>query len=486
MSDSQENTNNPEQNSEQDSSTNTEQTENLNNNNIGNDEIDEATEASDDAVDAPEEINTEAVGESPADLYNSILNGLNNMLGIPANYTDEEASESKSGGNTAGSTGNTFNYSLPNSGGMSLQFTRLPIGSTAAHGITTMPAYNPLGPPDAQMPASAMPPMPPMPPMPQIPPMPPMPPTLPSVGGTGGSAESLSSLMTLFGLGGGTGGIGGIGGLGGLGGGGSNFDELLNRTLLEYKSRNKKTSKKVLDTLEVLDFDSNKDYFKSEVCSICQSTFADGDKILKLPCKDAENHDVPHYFHEKNDECDGVRVWLKDNNTCPICRYEFEEETEPEEIKEESKEELTSSEAGNAAVEPDAEGKAEEGIVPAGAGTDPFAGMTNTQINALVLNMLRGGLLRRQPAATQTTYCPDPNCANPRCHELRAIESEKKAYDDAIRASLGAGGDVEVEVNEEKLTQLMDMGFDKYTCTNLLKRYNNNVDIVMEQLLSNF
>ena len=47
-----------------------------------------------------------------------------------------------------------------------------------------------------------------------------------------------------------------------------------------------------------------------------------GEKVLKLPCQD------PHYYHFESDKelCEGILPWLKDNNSCPICREEFPEE----------------------------------------------------------------------------------------------------------------------------------------------------------------
>ena len=44
--------------------------------------------------------------------------------------------------------------------------------------------------------------------------------------------------------------------------------------------------------------------------------------MIKLPCKD------PHYFHYESpeDQCGGILPWLKDNNSCPVCREEFPEE----------------------------------------------------------------------------------------------------------------------------------------------------------------
>ena len=48
----------------------------------------------------------------------------------------------------------------------------------------------------------------------------------------------------------------------------------------------------------------------------CGNLFTDM-VILELPCKDK------HYFHIKNEVCDGIYPWLKENNTCPLCRHEF-------------------------------------------------------------------------------------------------------------------------------------------------------------------
>ena len=46
-------------------------------------------------------------------------------------------------------------------------------------------------------------------------------------------------------------------------------------------------------------------------CSICIDDINEGDVVLFLPCK--------HWFHE-----DCVVMWLKEHNTCPICRTPIE------------------------------------------------------------------------------------------------------------------------------------------------------------------
>jgi hypothetical protein len=52
-------------------------------------------------------------------------------------------------------------------------------------------------------------------------------------------------------------------------------------------------------------------------CGICLEALELGQNIIELPCKDK------HYFHIKGDNCDGIYPWLKENNTCPLCRHEF-------------------------------------------------------------------------------------------------------------------------------------------------------------------
>merc|ERR1719502_1188292 len=46
-------------------------------------------------------------------------------------------------------------------------------------------------------------------------------------------------------------------------------------------------------------------------CSVCQETFACGEKnVKKLPCG--------HLFHK-----DCILPWLEQHNTCPVCRFEL-------------------------------------------------------------------------------------------------------------------------------------------------------------------
>jgi len=72
---------------------------------------------------------------------------------------------------------------------------------------------------------------------------------------------------------------------------------------------------------------------KKITCGICLDELVVGEGIIELPCKDK------HYFHIKKEGCDGIYPWLQENNTCPLCRHEFEseekevEEAEPPEIR---------------------------------------------------------------------------------------------------------------------------------------------------------
>jgi len=66
-------------------------------------------------------------------------------------------------------------------------------------------------------------------------------------------------------------------------------------------------------------------------CGICLEELKEGQDVVELPCADK------HYFHIKTGECGGIYPWLKENNSCPMCRFEFpseEKEIEPPEITE--------------------------------------------------------------------------------------------------------------------------------------------------------
>ena len=73
-------------------------------------------------------------------------------------------------------------------------------------------------------------------------------------------------------------------------------------------------------------------------CGVCLEELQVGEDVIELPCTDR------HYFHIQRDECPGIYPWLKENNTCPLCRHKFpseEKQIVPEESHEEPEPELS-------------------------------------------------------------------------------------------------------------------------------------------------
>ena len=95
-------------------------------------------------------------------------------------------------------------------------------------------------------------------------------------------------------------------------------DEIINRTFTEQEIIKKPMSKDFLETLEKKQIDQS-DIDNKNNCSICMDKFKLNDKVLILPCGEQK-----HYFHcDSSETCSGILPWLKENNTCPICRYSF-------------------------------------------------------------------------------------------------------------------------------------------------------------------
>ncbi|GBG82960.1 hypothetical protein CBR_g36486 [Chara braunii] len=64
--------------------------------------------------------------------------------------------------------------------------------------------------------------------------------------------------------------------------------------------------KKVTITKERLDDDDG-----GAVCAVCKDAFEMGSEVREMPCR--------HLYH---DDC--IMPWLRDHNSCPVCRYELE------------------------------------------------------------------------------------------------------------------------------------------------------------------
>lgn len=96
-----------------------------------------------------------------------------------------------------------------------------------------------------------------------------------------------------------------------------NENDILQTTFDEQNVKSIPTCNKFVDGLNEM-YITEEDVENGLSCSICQDSFELNDKVIELPCKPQK-----HYFHIKNDNCDGVLPWLTQNNTCPMCRFEF-------------------------------------------------------------------------------------------------------------------------------------------------------------------
>jgi len=102
---------------------------------------------------------------------------------------------------------------------------------------------------------------------------------------------------------------------------GINNNNILNRSFNDQGGAKKSCSVSFINELKQVEI-TNEDVDNKLCCAICQDNFKMGEKVLKLPCTD------PHYYHFESEVeiCEGILPWLKDNNSCPICREEFPEE----------------------------------------------------------------------------------------------------------------------------------------------------------------
>jgi len=72
-----------------------------------------------------------------------------------------------------------------------------------------------------------------------------------------------------------------------------------------------------IDSLETFTI-NDEDIENKLSCAICQEEFKLNEEVIELPCSPHK-----HYYHCNHSECSGILPWLKKNNTCPICRFEF-------------------------------------------------------------------------------------------------------------------------------------------------------------------
>ena len=72
------------------------------------------------------------------------------------------------------------------------------------------------------------------------------------------------------------------------------------------------TSQKAINSFQKIKINNDvlAGFQNENVCSVCKDEFEVEQECLYLPCK--------HYFHV---EC--INPWLKEHNSCPICRFEL-------------------------------------------------------------------------------------------------------------------------------------------------------------------
>ena len=93
--------------------------------------------------------------------------------------------------------------------------------------------------------------------------------------------------------------------------------DILQRTFEEQQPKEKPCCNKFIEELQEMEI-TQEDVDNKLSCSICLDEFKLGERVLELPCEPSK-----HYFHIKNENCEGIIPWLSQNNTCPMCRYEF-------------------------------------------------------------------------------------------------------------------------------------------------------------------
>ena len=96
----------------------------------------------------------------------------------------------------------------------------------------------------------------------------------------------------------------------------SHLENIINYLIANDNNRygNPPASKKAVNSLETIDL-SNEKYEELKKnclleCSVCKDQFEILQKIKKIPCN--------HHFHE-----DCIMPWLKERNSCPVCRFEL-------------------------------------------------------------------------------------------------------------------------------------------------------------------
>ena len=167
-------------------------------------------------------------------------------------------------------------------------------------------------------------------------------------------------------------------------------------------------------------------------CGICQESFKINDSVIKLPCK-SNDKDNPHFFHTgiNTDICPGIKPWLKNNNSCPVCRFQL-----PYQTKNKSNQQSESDYNSDSELESESEPESQQENIQ----IDPIVQQLtferetiNEQEIIIIFTIIDKIYQRYQP-------CQNPQCDLPMCIEDRERKKidhqEEILLDEAIRMSL--------------------------------------------------
>ena len=111
-----------------------------------------------------------------------------------------------------------------------------------------------------------------------------------------------------------------------------NIDDIINHIMLNDPNKygNPPAAKKAIEKLKKYKINEEKikEFGFENSCAVCKDEFNIGEECLSMPCN--------HYFHEN---C--LLPWLKERNSCPICRYELP--TDDADFEEMKKQKLNNS-----------------------------------------------------------------------------------------------------------------------------------------------
>jgi len=89
----------------------------------------------------------------------------------------------------------------------------------------------------------------------------------------------------------------------------TNYQDLLDQLFRQHQPRTHATSQNIVEKLPKL-LITEQEVSEKVDCAVCKDEFTLNEEAIKLPCE--------HKYH-----VDCIHPWLKQHNTCPVCRYEL-------------------------------------------------------------------------------------------------------------------------------------------------------------------